>query len=435
MSAAESAAFVGGVALPTWAKGIIIRRKAATALAERLDVDARAVRQMQRLRATYGEGPLLVRNPIRPQAILLRSEDVRRVLDGAPESFTPASSEKRAALSHFEPHNALITRGPERAPRRAFHDAALESNCPVHHLAGHWTGIVEAETDAILARAGSLGEIGWTTVFEGWFRIVRRVVLGSGAADDRELTDMIARLRGRANWAFAVPINRRLRAAFHERLASHLARAEPGSLAAVVARMPGAAAAEPTQQMAQWFFAFDPAGMATVRALALLLAHPQALARARGEAESDAPRSDLPFLRAALVEALRLYPTTPMVLRQTTRETEWTEGTLPAGTGILIFAPFFHRDDERLPNAHRFAPEAWLNRDPAHAPPFLPFSAGPAACPARHLVPMLASMVLARLLASGRRLVLCDPERLDPARPLPGTLDPFTLRFALPAGA
>ncbi len=434
LSAADSVAFVGGVAVPTWAKGIIIRRKAATALAERLDTDARAVRRMQRLRAKYGEGPLLLRNPVRPQAILLRVEDVRRVLDGAPEPFTPASSEKRAALSHFEPHNSLITRGPERGPRRAFHDAALESGCPVHSMADRWVPIVEAETDAILAGAGSLGELDWRVFFEGWMRIVRRIVLGAEAADDRELTDRIARLRGRANWAFAAPKNRALRAAFHDRLGAHLARAEPDSLAARVARMPGAAAAEPTQQMAQWFFAFDPAGMATFRALALLLAHPQALARACAEAASDAPRADLPFLRAALVEALRLYPTTPMVLRQTTRETEWAEGTLPAGTGILIFAPFFHRDDQRLPNAHRFAPEDRLGEDPAQAPPFLPFSAGPAACPARHLVPMLASMVLARILRSGRRIVLRDPQRLDGGKPLPGTLDPFTLRFALPAG-
>ena len=59
---------------------------------------------------------------------------------------------------------------------------------------------------------------------------------------------------------------------------------------------------------------------------------------------------------------------------------------MPAGTGILIFAPFFHRDDERLPYAHRFAPELWLKAQDPVAWPLIPFSGGPVICPGRHLV-------------------------------------------------
>ncbi len=433
MSARESAAFVANVALPTWAKGIIIRRKPVVALAERLDFDRRAVRQMQRLRDAHGSGPLLVRNPIRPQAVLFGEADVRRVLENAPEPFSPASAEKRAALSHFQPHNSLISRGPERPRRRAFQEDVLDSACPVHRMGGRLVAVAEEEAAVLLRTAAPAGILDWDLFFESWFRVVRRVVLGRAARDDHELTDMVAKLRGRANWAFAAPVDRRLRDAFHRRLAHHLERAEEGSLAAAIARSPDRDA-EPTHQVAQWLFAFDPGGMATWRTLALLAAHPRELDKARTEVASGADRTRLNFLRAALVETLRLYPTTPMILRQTTEATEWGGRTLPAGAGVLIFTPFFHRDDARLPHADRFEPEYWLGRDPGDAIPLVPFSAGPAVCPARHLVPMLGSAFLARLLEGERRVVPADPARLDPLEPLPGTLDPYTIRFHLPAG-
>ena len=433
MSAYDSAAFVGEVAFPTWAKGVIIRRRMMVGIAERLALDNRAVKRMQKLRATYGDGPLLVRNPVRPQVVLLSGDDVRRVLEGAPDPFSPASREKRAALSHFEPHVSLITPGPERAERRTFNDKVLDSACPVHRKGAELVAVVEEEADELMRLAVPSGELGWDLFFESWFRIVRRIVLGSGARNDHELTDAVARLRGRANWAFAVPKNRRLRDAFHHRLQGHLDRAEPGSLAEVVARTPATDETHPTHQIAQWLFAFDPGAMATFRTLALLVAHPDKLGVARAEIASTKPRTELSYLRAAIVESLRLYPTTPMVLRETTRETEWADGSLPEGTGILIYTPFFHRDDERLKNAHRFEPEMWLGKDPGDAIPLIPFSAGPAVCPARHLVPMIGSAMLARLLQNDREITLRQPDRLDRHQPLPGTLDNYTLQFDLPA--
>jgi cytochrome P450 len=100
---------------------------------------------------------------------------------------------------------------------------------------------------------------------------------------------------------------------------------------------------------------------------------------------------------------------------------------MPAETGVLIYAPFFHRDDQRLPYADRFAPELWL-KEVGHGDwPLIPFSEGPVACPGRNLVLMLGSSMLAALLEAGTP-ALAPGRRLDPAR-LPGTLDPYTLRF------
>jgi hypothetical protein len=147
----------------------------------------------------------------------------------------------------------------------------------------------------------------------------------------------------------------------------HLQRAEPGSLAAVAAEVPKVRETAAAHQVPQWLFASDPAGMTAFRTLALLASHPAHEARAREEIESpqragaDGP-PPRPYLRACVLESLRLWPTTPLVLRETTRETTWETGVLPPKTGILIFAPYFHRDDQRLPYADRFAPEVWLSR-------------------------------------------------------------------------
>ncbi|MBV9778206.1 MAG: cytochrome P450 [Acetobacteraceae bacterium] len=100
-----------------------------------------------------------------------------------------------------------------------------------------------------------------------------------------------------------------------------------------------------------------------------------------------------------MLDTVRLWPTTPLILRETTGPTEWRGGALPAGTGIVIFVPYFDRDPERLPFADQFAPEVWLDGQ-AEAYGLLPFSAGPAACPGHNLVLLTASAMLARLLAA-----------------------------------
>jgi cytochrome P450 len=125
-----------------------------------------------------------------------------------------------------------------------------------------------------------------------------------------------------------------------------------------------------------------------------------------------------------------------MVLRQTTAATTWETGVMPEGTGVLLFAPFFHRDDQRVPFADRFAPEVWIEegREQQGVAPgewaFIPFSDGPAVCPGRNLVLLVTSFMLATLTAGGHPVRLTEPERLDPTR-LPGTLNNYSLRFRL----
>ena len=435
MPVGDALSLVARVVLPTVAKGVIIRRRRLVALAERMDWDRRAVRLLQRLRRTHGPGPLFI-GPVagRHWAVVVEPDHVRRVLEGTPEPFATVTFEKRAALGHFEPKNVLLSHGGARAERRRFNEEVLDSGCPMHRLADVFTAVVRDEATRLLAGMDGDGVLTWNRFADAWFAMVRRVVFGDGARGDVGLSRLMDRLRARANWAFLRPQQPALRGRLFAGIRRHLARAEPGSLAAAVAAAHVTGRTAPEQQIPQWLFAFDPAGMATHRALALLSTHPAHMRRAREEvaaaAASRTPHA-LPFLRACVLESLRLWPTAPFVLRETTRPTRWERGVMPAPTTVLIYAPYFHRDERRVPFADRFEPDVWLRDE--HADErwgFVPFSLGPGTCPGRDLVLLLSSTMLAALL-DRHQIRLLQPSRLDPARPLPGTLNHFSLRFLI----
>lgn len=427
LSVRETAAFLATVFLPTLAKGPIVRRPRMVALAEKLRLDDRAVATFTNL-AERHRGPALLKIPVRRQALVFQPQDVHRILADTPDPFSPASSEKKAALSHFQPRNSLISSGPDRTARRALHDQVLDSGSPVHALAGSFLPLVAEEAADLLRTAQQQGELSWDEFIRSWYRLVRRVVFGDVQADNNELTDMLATLRSDGNWAFLKPKNRRLRADFLAGVERALKAAPPGSLASLMAgKQPEKAA--PVDQVPQWLFAFDPAGMATFRTLAAVLAHEGVLSAVRSEiAEHRENREYLPQLRACVLESLRLWPTTPMVLRETTRRVPWAAGDMPAPCGVLIYAPFFHRDERTVPNPHAFTPQRWLDDDDGGEWALIPFSEGPAACPGRHLVLMLTSAFLSHLL-EGDSLQRESSHRLTAGGRMPGTLDNYSLRF------
>lgn len=431
-SVTDTLRVLGVVVAPLLARGIIVRRPGVTRRLERVDADARAVALLQRMRRRYGRGPLRLRVPGRRTTVVLDAEDARRVLAESPVPFSPATAEKRRALAHFEPHNVLISRAADRADRRPFHEAALDTGRTVHRGAGAMVAVVRDAADGVLAGAAG-GTLTWDGWAPSWMRMVRRLTLGEHAADDHGVTDDMVTLRATANWAFLHPQRVRLREDLLRRLGVYLERAEEGSLAAWAARAPQNANTRPAHQVPQWLFAFDAAGWATYRALALLGSHPDALAVARHELDGrDLGRpQDLPYLRAVVLESLRLWPTTPAVLRETTRPVRFAGGPVPERTLVLVHAPLLHRDDEHVPAAHRFEPGHWLGGRGPDDWPFIPFSAGPVVCPAEDLVLHVASQVLAGVVADHDVVLLGD--RLDPARDLPGTLDPFSLRFRVAA--
>ncbi len=413
-SIADTLSILLVAAAPLIAKGLIVRRPKIVHLLALGGAEGRGVRLLARMRRKYGDGPLLLRIPFREQAVVLSPKHLRRVLAETPEPFASDSSEKVASLAHFQPEGVLISHGAERAERRRFNEAVLESACPVHSLASSLTAMVEAGAASLRDKGGS----SWPEFKRAWYRTVREAVFGAAERDDEALTDTLQHLRANANWAFMKPRQRRLRERFLAAVRDRLARATPGSLGAL-ARACATANSAPEDQVAHWLFAFDAAGMAAFRTLAMLALHPEAAAQARESAD---------FRRAAILETLRLWPTTPAVLRQTDAETEWETGVLPAGSGLLIHLPYFHRDSSRIPYADRFVPDIWLDGR-AEAWPFVPFSAGPAECPARNLVLFLASTWIQALMRDRDILFAADPA-FDRAK-LPATFDHFPLRLKL----
>jgi cytochrome P450 len=301
----------------------------------------------------------------------------------------------------------------------------------MHSLAARFALVADEEMGEVCERAVAGGKLDWDAFFVGWYRMVRRIVLGDAARDDEELTDLLAKLRHRANLAFLWPKDRSGREAFLARVRGYVDAAAPGSLAGQMARACTDATQQPHHQLPHYLFAFDPAGMASFRTLALLAAHPEVEARVLAEiaAARGQGAPALEVVRACVLESLRLWPTTPAILRETTRRVQWGHGNLEAGTQVLIYAPFFHRDDETLEHAHGFDPMPWVGKVVRPELGFVPFSHGDVVCPAARFVPMVAAFALRSVLARCA-LRLEDAERVPPGR-LPGTLDPYTLRFSV----
>lgn len=412
LSFVESVGVLAKAGGPLIAKGVILRRPLILRWLQATGLEQGGIRMLQRVRARHGDGPAVMTLGFRRQAVLLAPADVRRLLEETPDPFTPDTTEKHAALAHFEPGGSLISRGPARDGRRALNEAALESGCPRHSLADPLERIVAEE----VAPLGQAPTLSFAKFRAAWFRIARRAVFGDDARYDDPLTEDLAHLRADANWAFLKSKRESVRARFLSRIASYLHRPAADSICARLVQLarPGS---RPEDQIGQWLFAFDAAGIATFRALLLLAADANAARRARDDRSPE--RS---FLRACVLDAVRLWPTTPLILRQSTRATVWRGATLPAETGFAIHVPFLCRDAERLRFADRFSPDIWLDGT-AERSALVPFSAGPAECPAKNLVLMLASATLATLLAADPvlppRLVL-DPQHLPP------TLDPFS---------
>jgi cytochrome P450 len=423
---------VGTVLVPTVGIGVIKRRAGVMGWAEKLHLDRAAIATMRSLRVRYGHRTVRLRIPGRSVELPLSAEDVGRVLAGTPDPFSTSTKEKSSALGHFQPHGVLVSRGGPRADRRRFNEQVLRPEQPLHQFAPAIVSMVREEARELLREVDSSGErsgqLGWEDFNRRWWSMVRRIVLGEGARDDHGLTDLLDSLRLAGNWAYLRPRNRQARQRFLNDVADYVRRAERGSLAAEVARTPAEDGVDPAGQVPHWLFAFDAAGIVTFRTLALLAGHPRQNAEVREELRASAlsEPAQLPYLRACVLESVRLWPTTPALLRESTRDSAWG----PAHTTSFIFTPFFHRDADTLSYADTFTPQIWLDGTAKGNPALVPFSAGAGGCPGRNIVLLTASTMLAALLEH-HDVTLLDKPGLSGERRLPATLDNFGTRFGV----
>ncbi|RLU96731.1 cytochrome P450 [Streptomyces griseocarneus] len=122
----------------------------------------------------------------------------------------------------------------------------------------------------------------------------------------------------------------------------------------------------------------------------------------RSPTVEDLPR--LPYLTRVFTEALRLYPTVPMLSRVATTEVALGGRTLPAGTEFF-FSPYcLHRDPDVFPEPERFDPDRWLpeRAGPEQRRGFIPWGAGARKCIGDTFSLIEASLALATILRDWR---------------------------------
>ncbi|GAC02785.1 putative cytochrome P450 [Gordonia namibiensis NBRC 108229] len=430
----DTARILAGVLTPIVSEGVLARREVMVRLGGRLNTHGRAARILDDVRDKYEADALRLRFP-RAMVVALRPPAVREILSHTPDPFTSATREKVSAVGRFQPTGVLISDGKMRTVRRELNERALQTSSPVHTLHQRCAEIVASEVDDLLGSCPD-GRLTWDSYVISHWRMVRRLVFGDDARDDDEVTDLLTVLRRDANWAYAFPRRKSTYSRFRRRLEHLVARAPADSLAGLIrdASVVDRVDIDPIGQIPQWLFAFDAVAVAVHRSLALLAAHPDALERAREDVRTQdgggPPR--FPFIRATVLESLRLWPTTLAILRETKRDVQWVGGVLPAGATTVVIGEHFQRDDEAMDFAQHFTPDAWLDGRTQELSGVVPFSDGPGECPGRNVVMLFSSLVIAALLRQhGLRDDTLTPRVRSGVTDMPHSFNHFDLTIEL----
>ncbi|MGW1076573.1 cytochrome P450 [Streptomyces sp. NPDC002537] len=429
--------------LPDHLKGVFRTRPRVAALVARLDAARHGPETMRRMRRRHGRGPVLVRGASGPTLLVLDAADARQVLAGPVDVYAVDTREKVAGFAEVQPDALIASHGGQRTVRRAFNDSVLDAGCPVHRLADRFLRVVGEEGAALLGPRAVAG-LDADAIRERFERAGRRCFLGEAAADDVEFSRLTDELLAEANWMGArrwrAGAVRRARRRMMQRQARYLAEADPRSLTGLFTAAPRGPETAPEAQLTHWFMALAAVQAAAVQALALLATHPHHHERAVAElraadrkhgARTVAGFCDMPYVRACVQDAVRLWPPVAGLTRRTTGETSWRGAVAPGGVNVLVPADFHARDGERLDYAHRFAPEKWLDGTAEGDWAVSPFGRGAAQCSGMELGLQLATGFVAELLRGGELAV--SGVRLSPDRPLPYTFDATRLRIGVRA--
>ncbi|MFG1613923.1 cytochrome P450 [Nonomuraea wenchangensis] len=336
------------------------------------------------LESRYGGRPVLVRGRRGPALLVLSRRDALRVLDEERDVYAAGVE---AGLE------ACMEERPFGLPADVLRPAFIE--------------IARGEAAELTS-----GVVDFARLDARWQRVARRCVYGDGAAGDEELTRLLTGLT-RAGRRRARRRRELLSGRYDTRILDHLRRAEPGSLAGLIAETPGEAESRGLMQAAYWLMGLGVVSAALMQTLALLSTHP---------AHRKAARADPEHLRACLREALRLWPPVPALSRVTAAETHWYGTTLPAGTPVLVPLAV-HQRSARLPYADSFAPEIWLNGTAADE-----WWARPG-CDAMHLTLAVGTAFLAAVLREAKPKPI--GRLLSPHRPIPHSVDLARLRVRM----
>ena len=425
-SLSDSAKVIATAIVPTVVRGLFKPRRGASKRLAAIDADRRTVKTLSGIRGKHGgQGVRLLGGRM---VVLWGADAIREVLDNSATTYASDAGAKRKGMCHFQPHALTLSRGDEWRDRRAFNESVLATPERVHPSGDRFNAVVADEVE----RLGIGDRIEWAH-FETLFdRIALRMVFGDRARDDQPLTALLSELMCEANRLVGVSDgdSEKLRD-LHGWMERYVREPEPGSLVARFADAPQTGTTRVLHQIPHWIFATRDTLAANVcRALAAIAADTEVAARVREELDGvdlgDPTAIDgLRYLEGCLAEAMRLWPTTPLLARETTEDTTLAGERIDEGTQVMILNSFNHRDTDSVADADRFRPERWATGEADYR--FNHLSNGTQNCPGGPLVYLLGKATLAHLL--DRRDITLEEPRLDPAEPLPHMLDFYAVRF------
>ena len=362
--------------------------------------DPAAIRQvLQSHMANYAR-PLAAVRPVRPLAgegvLLAEGAQWRGQRKMLAPAFTPGSVE--TLIPHF--HAAAdglvgrLTGQPRANLADAFHQAALEA--VLRSLFSLSVGPEQAELAAMVR--DYVATAGRPSFLDGFARAESDFAFAGGA-----------RRRFRKRWFAAV-----------DRLVAARRAEPPGAGHAdlldrlLAVRDAGTGAplsdAEVRDQCATMLFAgFETTSRLLFWAAYLLCLDPAEQTRLRQEVRAVSPEriatlEDLhhwPRLKQVLLEALRLYPPVPIIMRQVVTPDVLCGESLGKGCLVWISPWVMHRHTAYWDNPTAFIPDRFAGKAQPwiSEPAYMPFGAGPRICIGASFALTEASIILASLLA------------------------------------
>jgi cytochrome P450 len=414
-SLGESLGVLATGVVPALVRGLFAPRRRAMKLLTALDADRRATELLSGIRRRHdGDGVRILGGRM---VVLWGPDAIRRVLDRSAYEYASDSGVKGKGMSHFQPDALTLSRGEEWEDRRRFAEDVLATSQRVHPFAERFLAVIADEVEQLHVS----GDLTWDHLQELFDHVTLRVIFGDRARGDQALTGLLEKRMHEANRLVAAGGDDDLYE-LHGRLERYLREAEEGSLVSLVAGAPQTDHTRVVHQIPHWMFATrDTLAMNVARALAVIADVEDVENRVREEIEdadlaSPEAVDGMSYLEGCLQEAMRLWPTTPLLAREDVED----------GTQVLMLNVFNHRNTVDVPDADEFRPERWQEGTTDYR--YNHLSNGTQSCPGGPLVLLLGKAVLAQVLQH-HELDLREPD-LDLGGSQPHMLDFFALRFA-----
>jgi cytochrome P450 len=411
--------------VPSILQGLFIRRPRWVALFARLQRGFVSAGLGPRLRELYGGDAAWLRFLSKPALLLFDGQAIQRVLDNSPEKYGPPAAKCRG-MAHFQPAAVTVSTGVDWQIRRAFNVAALGDPYAEAELAAMLHAVSADEGAALGAKA----TLQWADFARTSQTIMLRVIFGRADEDHRKVHETLRALMARANWLIVRPSERRLNA-YQAQLQELIAGAARGTLAFRARTLPDAARIPVADQVTHWMFAMsDTLGENLARAAGVMHAIPRSRDLARQEMQNVDLRNPtapglLRYIRACLEETMRLWPSTPFIVREAVHGDTICGYRIRPGDQLVIPNVLNHVDPSSVAAAAEWYPERWLEH--SELSKFCHLSGGAQSCAGAQIVRYVGTQVLAELVH--RAELRTQKPRIVSAQRLPASYNPFAIRL------